>query len=106
MTENTKLDFIKKEIANNDIVLFMKGTSTSPLCGFSASVVQILKTLDVPFKDIDVLRDPELRESIKIFSDWPTIPQLYIKGEFIRGCDIVRQMHQDGSLAQKIKNNK
>jgi monothiol glutaredoxin len=91
-------DRIKSIIASNDVVLFMKGVPAAPQCGFSAAVVQILSRIDVPFKGVDVLADPEVREGIKVFSDWPTIPQLYIKGEFVGGCDIVREMFQAGEL--------
>lgn len=94
---------IKHDIENNDVILFMKGSAASPQCGFSAVVVQILKTLDVPFKDVNVLENPELRQSIKDYSNWPTIPQLYIKGEFVGGCDIVREMFQSGELQSLLK---
>ncbi|WP_253308431.1 MULTISPECIES: Grx4 family monothiol glutaredoxin [unclassified Rickettsia] len=96
---NKNFEFIKNEIDNNNVVLFMKGTKESPMCGFSGSVVAILEKLDVEFRDINVLSDPELREALKIFSDWPTFPQLYIKGEFIGGCDIAKEMYQSGELA-------
>ncbi|TVQ83113.1 MAG: Grx4 family monothiol glutaredoxin [Micavibrio sp.] len=95
---NVVFDRIRSEIGNNDAVLYMKGTAAFPQCGFSAAVVQILEHLGVQFKDINVLEEPELREGIKEFTDWPTIPQLYIKGEFIGGCDIVREMFQSGEL--------
>lgn len=101
MLENKNFDFIRNEIANNDIVLFMKGTANFPQCGFSSTVVAILQKLKVSFHDINILSDPELRDAIKLFSDWPTIPQLYIKGEFIGGCDIVRSMFESGDL-QKL----
>lgn len=91
---------IQETISNNDVVLYMKGTKDFPQCGFSALVVQILKNLNVEFVDVDVLRDPEIRQGIKDFSDWPTIPQLYIKGEFIGGCDIVKEMFQSGELQE------
>lgn len=93
---------IKSEITNNDVVLFMKGNKTFPQCGFSAQTAQILNVLGVDFKDIDVLADPAIREGIKEFSNWPTIPQLYIKGEFIGGCDITREMYQSGELQQLL----
>jgi monothiol glutaredoxin len=89
---------IKTIIANNDVVLFMKGVPAAPQCGFSAAVVQILAKLGVPFAGVDVLSDPQIRDGIKAFSNWPTIPQLYIKGEFVGGCDIVREMFQAGEL--------
>jgi monothiol glutaredoxin len=91
-------DKIQQTIDNNSVVLFMKGTRDFPQCGFSAMIVQILKNLNVQFLDVNVLSDSEIRQSIKEFSDWPTIPQLYIKGEFIGGCDIVKEMMQSGEL--------
>jgi monothiol glutaredoxin len=103
MLENKNFAFIKNEIAENDVVLFMKGTKDSPLCGFSATVVMILRKMEVPFRDINVLTDMSLREDLKIFSDWPTIPQLYIKGEFIGGCDIVKEMYANNDLALLLK---
>jgi monothiol glutaredoxin len=90
---------IKDIIEVNDIVLFMKGVPTAPQCGFSGAVVQILNGLGVPFAGVNVLADPEVREGIKAFSNWPTIPQLYVKGEFLGGCDIVREMYKAGELA-------
>lgn len=92
------LSQIRDTIAANDVVLFMKGVAAQPQCGFSATVVRILDHLGVQYQDVNVLADPELREGIKTFSDWPTIPQLYVKGEFIGGCDIVREMFQTGEL--------
>ncbi|QWG24863.1 Grx4 family monothiol glutaredoxin [Bradyrhizobium sediminis] len=89
---------IKDVIASSDVVLFMKGVPAAPQCGFSAAVVQILSSLAVPFKSVDVLSDPQIREGIKTFSSWPTIPQLYVKGEFLGGSDIVREMFQAGEL--------
>ncbi|QWG14682.1 Grx4 family monothiol glutaredoxin [Bradyrhizobium sediminis] len=89
---------IKDVIASSDVVLFMKGVPAAPQCGFSAAVVQILSSLAVPFKSVDVLSDPQIREGIKTFSNWPTIPQLYVKGEFLGGSDIVREMFQAGEL--------
>lgn len=106
MTDNPIFDQIRKTIDDNDIVLFIKGTAAMPLCGFSSTVVQILKELGVPFKDINVLADPALRQGIKDFTKWPTIPQLYIKGEFIGGCDIVREMFHAGELQEVLKNHK
>jgi monothiol glutaredoxin len=94
---------IKKTVEQNDVVLFMKGTKDFPQCGFSATVSHILNTLGVNFKDIDILKDAGLRQGIKEFSDWPTIPQLYVKGEFIGGCDIVKEMMQDGELQTLLK---
>ncbi|MDP3371341.1 MAG: Grx4 family monothiol glutaredoxin [Candidatus Paracaedibacteraceae bacterium] len=89
---------IQNDISENAVVLYMKGTAQMPQCGFSAVVVQILNALNTPFKDINVLADADIRQGIKDFSNWPTIPQLYIKGEFIGGCDIVREIHQSGEL--------
>ncbi|HUO99336.1 MAG TPA: Grx4 family monothiol glutaredoxin [Rhizomicrobium sp.] len=91
-------DRIAADVAANDVVLFMKGTPVFPQCGFSAAVVQILTQTGVKFKAFDVLADPDLRNGIKEFSNWPTIPQLYVKGEFVGGCDIVREMHASGEL--------
>ena len=91
-------DEIKQEITANDVVLFMKGTPQFPMCGFSGQVTQILDHLGVPFKGINVLENEELRNGIKVFANWPTIPQLYVKGEFVGGCDIVREMFQSGEL--------
>ena len=91
---------IQSEIDTNDVVLFMKGNPVFPQCGFSAAVVQALSQLGVPFKGIDVLEDDALRENIKAFSNWPTIPQLYVKGEFVGGCDIVREMFESGELGE------
>jgi monothiol glutaredoxin len=91
-------DRIKDIISSGDVVLFMKGIPAAPQCGFSAAVVQILSQIGVPYKTFDVLEDFEVREGIKAFSSWPTIPQLYIKGEFVGGCDIVREMFQAGEL--------
>ena len=91
---------IKTDIAQNDVMLFMKGTPVFPQCGFSASVVQILNHVGVKFGSADVLVDPEIRDGIKTFSNWPTVPQLYVKGEFVGGCDIVREMFEAGELEQ------
>ncbi len=99
MSENPVFDRIQAEIDANDVVLFMKGTPLFPQCGFSATVVKVLTYLGAPFKGVNVLEDPELRDGIKHFSDWPTIPQLYVKGEFVGGCDIVREMFEGGELA-------
>ena len=104
MTPNaTTFDRIKQDIADNSVVLFMKGTPVFPQCGFSAAVVQILTHLGVKFKGIDVLADPEVRQGIKEFSSWPTIPQLYVKGEFVGGCDIVREMFEAGELGDFLQ---
>lgn len=103
MGKNKIFDFIENEIKNNDVVLFMKGSADFPQCGFSAMVVGILQSMGVKFRDINVLADDELRQGIKEFSDWPTIPQLYINGEFIGGCDIVREMYESGDLTDLLK---
>jgi len=92
------LERIAREIQSADVVLFMKGVPAQPQCGFSSTVVQILSYLGVPFKGINVLADPAIRQGIKDFSNWPTIPQLYVKGEFVGGCDIVREMFEEGEL--------
>lgn len=97
------LQKIQTTIDSNNVVLYMKGTKDFPQCGFSAAVAHVLKNLNVDFLDVDVLRDPEVRQGIKEFSDWPTIPQLYIKGEFIGGCDIVKEMFQSGELQELLK---
>ena len=96
--DNSVTERIKSDIESNDVVLYMKGTPVFPQCGFSSTVVQVLTHLGVKFKGIDVLTDPSIREGIKQFSNWPTIPQLYVKGEFIGGSDIVREMFQSGEL--------
>ena len=97
MAESIK-ERIADDVRSNDVVLFMKGTPVFPQCGFSAAVVQILTDLGVKFKSFDVLKDPELRQGIKEFSNWPTIPQLYVKGEFVGGCDIIREMYANNEL--------
>jgi monothiol glutaredoxin len=91
---------IQSTIDSNDVVLFMKGSKEMPQCGFSNAVVNALSYLDVKFEDVDVLQNDEIRDGIKVFSDWPTIPQLYVKGEFIGGCDIVKEMFETGELSQ------
>ena len=91
-------DLIKNEIENNEVCLFMKGTPDAPQCGFSMAVSNMLKILEVNFKGVNVLEDQSLREGIKVFSDWPTIPQLYVKKEFVGGCDIVKEMYESGEL--------
>lgn len=100
MSDNPVFASIQNDIDSNDIVLYMKGTAKFPQCGFSAVVVKVLQDSGVAFKDVNVLADPALRDAIKEFSDWPTIPQLYVKGEFIGGCDIVKEMVQSGELKQ------
>lgn len=94
---------IKSDIEANDVVLYMKGTPMFPQCGFSAAVVQVLAQLGVTFKGVNILEDDMVRSAIKEFSHWPTLPQLYVKGEFVGGCDIVREMHASGELAQLLK---
>lgn len=103
--QNVIFDRIEKETKNNDVVLYMKGSAAFPQCGFSAFVVQVLSQLGVTFKDINVLEDSEIRQGIKDYADWPTIPQLYIKGEFVGGCDIVREMYEHGELQQMLDEN-
>ncbi len=101
--ENPAAERITQDITDNDVVLYKKGSPVFPQCGFSAAVVQILTMLEVKFKGIDVLTDPSLRDGIKQFSEWPTIPQLYVKGEFVGGCDIVREMYEAGELAELLR---
>ena len=103
--DNSVAERIKNDIESNDVVLYMKGTPVFPQCGFSSTVVQVLTHLGVKFKGIDVLTDPSLREGIKQFSSWPTIPQLYVKGEFLGGCDIVREMYESGELQELLSTN-
>ena len=103
MTTNPAHEKIAKDVAENDVMLFMKGTPVFPQCGFSAAVVQILSELGVKFKSVDVLKDPEIRQGIKEFSNWPTIPQLYVKGEFIGGADIMNEMFESGELQDMLK---
>ena len=95
--------FIDNEVKNNDVVLFMKGTPQFPQCGFSGQVVQILDYIGVPYKGLNVLENDDLRNGIKTYSNWPTIPQLYVKGEFVGGCDIIREMFQAGELQALMK---
>lgn len=102
MSENPVFTRIQQEVDENPVVLFMKGSPMFPQCGFSAAVVQVLSEAGVKFKGIDVLSDPSLREGVKQYSNWPTIPQLYIKGEFVGGCDIVREMYASGELVQVL----
>jgi len=100
--ENVVFDRIREEITDSDVVLFMKGTPVFPQCGFSAAVAQVLTVMGVKYKGINVLEDPGIRDGIKSFSNWPTIPQLYVKGEFVGGCDIVREMYDSGELQQLL----
>ena len=96
-------DLIKSEIENNEICLFMKGTPDAPQCGFSMAVANILKIMEVKFKGVNILENQSLREGIKVFSDWPTIPQLYINQEFIGGCDIVKEIYENGELKKILE---
>ena len=104
MEEKTKSE-IQNHIENNDVCLFMKGTPDAPQCGFSMAVSNILKILKVNYKGINVLEDQSIREGIKVFSDWPTIPQLYVKKEFVGGCDIVKEMYESGELKKILLDN-
>ena len=104
MNENINLK-IKELVEKNDVCLFMKGTPEVPQCGFSLAVSNVLKHLKVKFTGINVLENPEIREGIKKYSDWPTIPQLYIKGEFVGGCDIIKEMFEKGELQSKLRQN-
>ena len=101
--ENPVFERIGQDLSGNDVVLYMKGSPVFPQCGFSAAVVQILTILEVKFKGIDVLTDLSLRDGVKQFSEWPTIPQLYVKGEFVGGCDIVREMYETGELTSLLR---
>ena len=105
MSDQPIFERIKQDTADNDVVLYMKGTPVFPQCGFSAAVVQVLNHMGVKFKGIDVLQDPGLRQGIKSYSNWPTIPQLYVKGEFVGGCDIVREMFETGELIEFMNTN-
>ncbi|MCX6126043.1 MAG: Grx4 family monothiol glutaredoxin [Proteobacteria bacterium] len=98
MSKPEVLERIKNDIANNSVVLFMKGSKDQPMCGFSAQVIQVLKQHNVEFKDIDVLADYDVREGIKEVNSWPTIPQLFVKGKFVGGCDITMELHRSGEL--------
>ncbi len=103
MSDPQVFERIRDEIGKNDVLLFMKGTPVFPQCGFSAAVVEVLSELGVKFNSVNILVDPEIRQGIKEFSQWPTIPQLYVKGEFVGGCDIIREMAETGELAQLFK---
>ena len=100
---NTVFERIRTDLNANDVVLFMKGSAVFPQCGFSAAVVQILSQIGVTFKDINVLEDNDIRQGIKEFTQWPTIPQLYVKGEFVGGCDIIREMYARGELQELLQ---
>jgi monothiol glutaredoxin len=99
MLDDSTRERIQNEVGTSDVFLFMKGTPVFPQCGFSAAVVQVLTHLGIKFKTLNVLEDPAVRDGIKEFSDWPTIPQLYVKGEFVGGCDIIREMYETGELS-------
>ncbi|OGX30494.1 MAG: monothiol glutaredoxin, Grx4 family [Omnitrophica WOR_2 bacterium RIFCSPHIGHO2_01_FULL_48_9] len=94
---------IEKDVKENKVMLYMKGTPDAPMCGFSAQVVNVLKTYNVPFKSFNVLEDESIRQAIKEYADWPTIPQLYVNGEFIGGCDIMMELHQSGELKKLLE---
>ena len=98
MLDDTTRERIQTEVDANDVLLFMKGTPVFPQCGFSAAVIQVLSHLQVKFSSVNVIEDPDVRDGIKQYSDWPTIPQLYVKGEFVGGCDIIREMYETGEL--------
>ena len=104
MDQQTK-DLINNEITNNEVCLFMKGTPDAPQCGFSMAVTNMLKLLEVNFQSVNVLEDQNVREGIKFFSDWPTIPQLYVKNEFVGGCDIVKEMYESGELSKLFESH-
>jgi monothiol glutaredoxin len=101
--QNVIFERIQKQINEHNVVLYMKGTAAFPQCGFSSMVVQALSQIGIPFKDYNILEDSELRQGVKDFTNWPTIPQLYIKGEFVGGCDIVREMYESGELEALLK---
>lgn len=103
MSDNPAIAQIKEDVTSNDVVLFMKGTPMFPQCGFSASVVQILSQLGVKFKGVNVLESDEIRQGIKDFTQWPTVPQLYVKAEFVGGADIIREMAMNGELEDLLK---
>ncbi len=105
MNKNPVFDQIRHDLSNNEVVLYMKGTPAFPQCGFSAAVVQVLNHMGVKFKGVDVLTDPALRDGIKQFSNWPTLPQMFVKSQFIGGCDIVREMYQTGELTELMQKN-
>jgi monothiol glutaredoxin len=102
MLDDATRERIQNEVNGTDVFLFMKGTPVFPQCGFSAAVVQVLTHMGIKFKSLNVLEDPAVRDGIKTFSDWPTIPQLYVKGEFVGGCDIVREMYETGELTEYL----
>lgn len=101
--DSTIAERIRQDLRQNDVVVYMKGTPAFPQCGFSAAVIQILEHLEVNYKSVDVLSDPGVRQGVKDFANWPTVPQVYVKGEFIGGCDIVREMYETGELQRMLK---
>jgi monothiol glutaredoxin len=103
MSDQPVINEIKSTVSENDVVLFMKGSPMFPQCGFSATAVEILNRMGLEFKGVDVLADESVREGIKTYSDWPTVPQLYVKGEFVGGCDIMREMYEAGELHQYMQ---
>jgi monothiol glutaredoxin len=103
MANNTVLAQIEEQVKKSKILVFMKGTPSFPMCGFSAATVQVLDSYNVPYESVNILEDPDIREGIKRYSNWPTIPQVYINGEFVGGCDIVREMHANGELEPLIR---
>jgi monothiol glutaredoxin len=105
MVDQNVVERIKQDLGSSDVVLYMKGTPVFPQCGFSAAVVQVLSHVGVPFKGINILEEPSLRQGLKEFSNWPTFPQLYVKGELVGGCDIVREMYESGELQQLLTDN-
>ncbi len=105
MNEHPVIGRIRETVEQNEVLLFMKGSPQFPQCGFSAATIQILNQMGIGYQTVDVLSDPEVREGIKTFSNWPTIPQLYVKGEFVGGCDILREMFESGELAEHFKTN-
>jgi monothiol glutaredoxin len=103
MTDTAVQERIASDVAENDVLLYMKGTPVFPQCGFSALMVQVLSNIGVKFKAIDVLKDADIRQGIKDYSDWPTVPQLYVKGEFVGGCDIIKEMYEGAELEPYLK---
>jgi len=103
MSETNVMDRIKKDVEENPVLLFVKGSRETPMCGFSKATMDVFDSLGVPYRTVDVLSDPGIRDGIKAFTNWPTIPQVFVKGQFIGGCDIVREMHASGELAKLVK---
>ena len=98
MMQGLLFERIRREVQSNDVVLYMKGTAVFPQCGFSAAMVQVLTQLGIPFKEVNILRDRDLHQGLKAYADWPMLPQLYVKGEFVGGCDVIRDMYEQGEL--------